>query len=400
MSQLNAATLAVRALRHQPLTTALNLLLMAIGIGMMTFVLSAAAQLEGRTSRDAQDIDLVIGAKGSPLQLIMSSILHIDIPTGNIPYSALGELKANPMVRNVIPLALGDSFNGFRIVGTDQRYMALYGGRLAAGHTFGATMQAVFGSQAASATGVKVGSIFAGSHGLAQGGEQHAHAPYRVTGILEPTGSVLDRLVLVSVDSVWRVHDTDPDEEPVSHADAERELTALLVQYASPLAAINLPRWVNSHPRLQAAQPALEAAKLFRLLGVGADVLRAIAYGVLVVAALSMLVALYNALEQRRTDLAILRALGAPPRKLLQQMLAQGLMLSLGGGVLGWLLGHAGVALLAHMLAAEQNLSIDPWTCAPAEVWLALLAVMVGVCASAIPAVRAYRTDIAASLAR
>lgn len=400
MNQINAVTLALKALRHKPLSTTLNLLLMAIGIGMMTFVLSAASQLEDTATRDADGIDLVVGAKGSPLQLIMSSIFHIDIPTGNIPLSAQAELQANPMVLQVIPLALGDSFQGFRIVGTSHDYIDHYGGQLAQGQLYAQPMEAVFGAQAASAAGAVVGASFAGSHGLAMGGEEHKHAPYKVVGILKPTGTVLDRLVLTSVASVWRVHETDPDEAPAVHDDADRELTALLVRYASPLAVVSLPRWVNQQARLQAAQPALEAAKLFRIVGAGAEVLRAIAAGVLLVAALSMFVALYNALEERRTDLAILRTLGAPPGKLFRQMLAQGLLLAMGGAALGWVLGHVGIAILSRMLAADQNLSLAPWTIDPSEVWLLLVTLAVGLLASVIPAVRAYRTDIAQTLAR
>jgi len=242
-----------------------------------------------------------------------------------------------------------------------------------------------------------VGARFAGAHGLAAGGELHDHAPYTVTGILQPTGTVLDRLILTPVASVWRVHETDPDEQPTAPATAPgRELTAVLVQYASPLAAIGLPRWVNAQPRLQAAQPAVEAARLFTLLGAGVDVLRAIAAGVLLVATLSLFVALYGALQQRALDMAILRTLGASPAKLLRLLLAQGLLLSLAGAAIGWLLGHAGIAVLEWL----QPLDLQPWRIAAGEAWLAVTAVAVGLLAAALPAVRAYRTDIAATLAR
>ena len=175
--------------------------------------------------------------------------------------------------------------------------------------------------------------------------------------------------------------------------------SAVLVRYASPLAAISLPRWVNSQTRLQAAQPAVEAARLFELVGVGADVLRAIAAIVLAVACLSMFVALYHALEERKTDLAILRALGAPPRKLLLLLLTQGLALALGGAVLGWLLGHCGVGLLGALMEGQQNLALSAWSVDPQEAWLLPAALLVGLAASIVPAVRAYRTDIAATLA-
>lgn len=399
MRRLNAVTMALAALRHKLLATCLNLLLMAIGVAMMTFILSASHQLEDGALRDANGIDMVVGAKGSPLQLILSSIYHIDIPTGNIPAAAEAQLAANPLVAEAIPLALGDSYQGYRIVGSTFDYIHHYGGQVASGVRFGGTMQVVLGAEVARRTRMALGARIAGSHGLVAGGEVHSHAPYTVVGILQPTGTVLDRLIVTPVASVWRVHETDPD-EPHAHVDeAQHEVTALLVRYASPLAAISLPRWVNSQTRLQAAQPALESAKLFELVGVGADVLRAIAAIVLAVAGLSMFVALYHALEERKTDLAILRALGAPPHKLLLLLLTQGLALALGGAVLGWLLGHAGVGLLGALMEGQQNLALSAWAIDPQEAWLLPAALLVGLLASIVPAVRAYRTDIAATLA-
>lgn len=400
MRRLNAWTLSLAALADTPLSTTLNLIMMAMGIGMMTFILSVSTQLERRASQDAAGIDLVVGAKGSPFQLILSSVFHIDIPTGNIPLEAAASLRANPMVAQAIPLALGDSYQGFRIVGTDASYPAHFHASLARGAMFGAPMEAVFGAQAARESGVAVGASFAGSHGLTQGGESHGHASYRVVGILRPTGTVLDRLVLTPVASVWRVHETDPDEPHDPSAAQHRELTALLVKYRSPLAAVSLPRWVNNQAQLQSAQPALESARLFKLVGVGADVLRAIAAAVLVIAALSMFVALYNALEERQADLAILRALGAAPGKVLRLLLVQGCILALGGALLGWLAGHGAVAVAARWMAEDQDFALSGRTLLPQEALLPLLALAIGCVAAAIPAWRAYRIDIAGTLAR
>jgi putative ABC transport system permease protein len=405
MMRINAFTLALKSLRHKALSTTLNLVLMAVGIAMMTFVLSASRQLEDSALRDAQGIDLVVGAKGSPLQLILSSVYHIDIPTGNIPLAAQAQMAQNRMVKKVIPLALGDSYHGFRIVGTNADYIRHYGGEPAAGKLFDAPLQAVLGAQVAARTGAIIGAKFAGSHGIAQGGEEHANAPFTVVGILNPTGTVLDRLVITPVESVWRVHEIQhgidtSDKEEKAAMDEERELTALLIQYASPLAAVTMPRFINSQGELQAAQPAFESAKLFRMLGVGVDVLRGIAALVLLSAALSMFVALYNALEERKTDLAILRTLGAPPAKLLLLLLAEGLTLALAGALLGWIFGHAAVEVLGQLLSRDQNLSLSGWTVAPDEAWLALVAVCVGLAAALVPALRAYRTDIAKTLTR
>lgn len=401
---MNSILLALKSLRFKPLATTLNIILMAVGITMMTFVLSASKQLEDNAMRDAQGIDLVVGAKGSPLQLILSSIYHIDIPTGNIPLATQGLLEKNRLIKKVIPLALGDSYNGFRIVGTNHDYISHYDGVVATGKLFDAPMQAVFGAKAAARTGAAIGGTFLGSHGLSRGGEVHKNAPYQIVGILKPTGTVLDRLVLTPVDSVWKVHEIVNgidvnDKEEKEAMDADRELTALLVEYASPLATVTMPRYINSQTDLQAAQPALEAAKLFRLLGVGVEVLRGIALIVLLSAGLSMFVALYNALEERKTDLAILRILGAPPFKLFTLLLFEGLLLAIGGALLGWVLGHVAVEVLGRALSDDQNLTLSGWIASPDEAWLLAVAAVVGLMSALIPAIRAYRTDIATTLA-
>ncbi|WP_334190030.1 FtsX-like permease family protein [Noviherbaspirillum sp.] len=403
--RMNAFSLAVKSLRHRPLSTALNLLLMAVGVAMMTFLLAASEQLKNNAMRDVQGIDLVVGAKGSPLQLILSSVYHVDIPTGNIPLATQAQLASNRMVRKAIPLALGDSYRGFRIVGTTGDYITHYNGVIATGKLFDSPMQAVFGADAAERVGAGLGMQFAGAHGLAQGGEQHADAPFTVVGILKRTGTVLDRLVLTPVESVWRVHEVEHgidvnDKEEKAAMDEERELTALLVQYASPLAAVSLPRFINSQGELQAAQPAFESARLFRMLGVGVDVLRGVAAFVLLAAALSLFVALYNALEERRTDLAILRTLGAPPARLFMLLLAEGLLLALVGAALGWAIGHIAVEVLGQVLSRDQNLYLSGWIVTPDEIWLLPVAACVGLLASLLPAIRAYRTDIAATLSR
>jgi putative ABC transport system permease protein len=401
---MNSISLALKSLRFKPLATTLNIILMAVGIAMMTFVLSASKQLEDSAMRDAQGIDLVVGAKGSPLQLILSSIYHIDTPTGNIPLATQALLEKNRLIKKVIPLALGDSYQGFRIVGTNHDYVTHYDGEIATGRLFDAPMQAVFGAKAAERTGAVVGATFVGSHGLSRGGEVHKNAPYQIVGILKPTGTVLDRLVLTPVDSVWKVHEVvngiDVNNKEEKEAmDADRELTALLVQYASPLATVTMPRYINSQTDLQAAQPALEAAKLFRLLGVGVEVLRGIALIVLFSAALSMFVALYNALEERKTDLAILRTLGAPPIKLFTLLLFEGLLLAVGGAFVGWGLGHIAVEVLGRALSDDQNLTLSGWMVSPDEAWLLAVAAAVGLLSALIPAIRAYRTDIATTLA-
>jgi len=399
---MNLFRLAWSYLKARPLVTLLNVLLLALGVGTIGFVFLVDRQIGERLDRDARGIDLVVGAKGSPLQLILAGIYHLDAPTGNIPLEAVRTLEANPLVRKVIPLSLGDTLRGFRIVGTIPAYVELYGGELESGRVFGATLEAVLGSSVARTTRLGVGDRFAGSHGLAEGGAEHADA-YVVVGILKPTGTVLDRLVLVSTESVWHVHEGHAAGNAAAeheHRDDDREVTVLLVRYASPIAAASLPRKINAETNLQAASPAYESARLFRMIGVGADVIRAFGGVVLATAALSLFIALYHALNERAYDIAVLRTLGARPAWIAMMLLAEALLLAAVGGVLGLLLAHALVVVLASWLSAQDSLSISASALSADELWLLAPALLAGMLAAIFPGWRAARADISATLAR
>ena len=270
------ALLSLRYLVSRPLTALLNLLLLSLGLASITFVLLVSAQLDQAFERDLAGIDAVVGAKGSPMQLILSGVFHIDVPPGNVPLADVQALAANPQVAQVIPLSLGDSYRGFRIVGTTPDYIAHYGARLAAGTAWAAPLQAVAGAQAAREAALAPGVRFAGSHGLGGGGHAHGDTPYTVAGVLAPCGCVLDRLILTATESVWQVHEkaTAVDEEDRKALEAEREVTMALIRYRSPLAAVTFPRFVNTTTDMQAAAPAVEITRLLRMVGVGTDVLR------------------------------------------------------------------------------------------------------------------------------
>jgi putative ABC transport system permease protein len=390
---VNLPAISLAYLRARPLATALNLLLLALGIATITVLLLATAQLEERMGRDARGVDLVAGAKGSPMQLVLSSVFHLDAPTGNIPLEDAQALSRHPAVKKAIPLALGDSFQGHRIVGTNHDYPAHYGAQLAAGRLWKEPMEAVLGADVAAGARLAVGSTFTGAHGLAAGGDAHDEEPFKVVGVLAPSGSVLDRLVLTSVESVWEIH------EHGGKPAQRRELTALLIQYATPIAAAMLPRQVNASATLQAASPAYESARLFRMIGVGVDVLRAFGALLILVAGLSVFIALLNALEDRRYDLAVMRMLGASRAKLMGLMLLEGATLAAMGGIAGVALGHLFAELLGVALKTAQQTAVTGWAWDPREPWLLALAVGVGIAAALVPAWRAYRTDVAPVLA-
>jgi putative ABC transport system permease protein len=390
---MNLASISFSYLRARALNSILNVLLLALGIAIITLLLLATAQLEERMRRDARGIDLVAGAKGSPM--------HLDVPTGNSPLKETREIAAHRMVKHTIPLALGDSYKGFRIVGTNHDYVQHYGGKLEAGRLWEKALEAVLGVEVAERAGLKVGDKFIGAHGVGdKPGDEHGESPYLVVGVLSRSGAVLDRLVLTAVESVWAIHDEHQGMDKKAAAEEEREITALLIQYASPLAAAMLPRYINNNSTMQAASPAYETARLFSIFGVGVDVLRGFALVLILSAGLSLFIALYNALAERRYDLAVMRALGARPAKLMALMLFEGLLLAFLGAAFGLVLGHLLTEALGTMLKSAQQVAVTGFTWVPGELWLVALALAVGVVSALLPAWRAYRTDIAHTLAQ
>jgi putative ABC transport system permease protein len=264
------------------------------------------------------------------------------------------------------------------------------------------------------ASGLKIGDRFVGSHGLAAGGPVHADRPYTVVGVLAPTASVLDRLVLTPIESVWEVHgmrnpflsghehEPEADQQAPLGRPAEvrpLEVTALLIHYNSPLGAVEVPLEVNREGGLQAASPALETARLLSLVGVGLDTLRGFGLLLIASAGLSVFIALWNAMQERRYDLAVMRTLGASRRVLFVQPLIEGLILAGGGAILGLLIGHGVATIVGGLLRQAQDMGLTGLTWRPEEFYVLLLALGVGLVSAVLPAIQAYRTDIAQVLA-
>lgn len=396
--------LAFRYLWARPLATVLNLVLLTLGLASITFVLLVTAQVNRSFQRDLAGIDLVVGAKGSPMQLILAGVFHIDVPPGNVKLADVQKLAAHPMVAKVIPLSLGDSFQGFRIVGTTPDYLAHYQLQLAQGDAWSQPMETVVGAQVAKAVGLKPGDSFVGGHGLGAGGRSHGDTPYTVKGVLAACGCVSDRLVLTSTESVWHVHEPHAamggKEEDHAEHDEDREVTMALVRYRTPLAAASLPRMVNSQTPMQAAAPAIEVTRLLRMLGVGSEVLQGVGAVLLLTAALSVFIALWSAVRERRADLAMLRMLGASPGKVASLLLAEGLWLAILASALGLALGHGLAAIVGEVLRAQQSLPVSGAVWLPQEAWVPAVAVLTAGAAALIPAVSAYRVDVAQLLQR
>ena len=463
---MNLLQLSLSNLSLSPLSTAVNILLLSLGTGSIAILLIATHLLSAALIRDAADIDLVVGAKGSPLQLVLSGLYHADIPTGNIRLSEARTWMEHPMVESAIPLSLGDSHKGFRIVGTNEDYVDIYDGQLAEGKLPSNLLEIAIGSSVSKATGLSLGATFAGQHGLDGAGHAHDEDSYTVVGIFEASDTVLDRLLITTLESVWLVHgESRPNSETYDttqtnrshehedvHADAEAEaseamlddhhenehvkhqhqhehehedehedeliseydgdrerqttayaeaqaITVLLIKYATPIAAITLPRKINDESALQAASPAYEITRLLQVIGIGIGWLQAFAAILVASAVLSIFAALYASLKARRNDLAVLRCLGATRSELFMLLLFEGVILTTAGIVFGLIAAHGGIELAAIALGDAQNFPFTGFVWAPTEFVLVGGLLAAGVLSSLIPSWQAYSTDVPRTLA-
>lgn len=413
---MNLLKLSWSYLQKKKLNTFLNTLLLAFGVGIIIFLLLVLHQAEEKLRNNAQGIDYVIGAKGSPLQLILNAIYHMDSPTGNIPLAEANAIARNKrMVKRAIPLALGDSYKAYRIVGTTHEYVDFYKGKIAQGKLWQKNFEVTIGATVAKKLGLKVGSKFNSAHGL-EDDEDLAHKEHAfvVTGILQRSNTVVDRLVLTNIESVWEVHGQHNDEKHAHEADSnhkeeeehpfvkkkEKEITAMLIQRRSNMAIVMIPAIANRSDKIQAVSPAREYLNLLENIGIGADVLQYFAYIIIGIAGLSIFIALYNALKEREYDLAIMRTLGATRFKLFIHIILEGALLASVGAALGFLLGHGAVELTGQMMSDSSQMSLTGWQWLPAELGVIVLVLGVALVAALIPAIQIYRIDISKTLSR
>lgn len=441
MYKLTWANLVAR-----PLPTFLTIATLASAVALISIMMQFSNHTSERLERDLAGVDLVVGAKGSPLQLILSSLIHVDIPTGNIPLSEAQAIMKAPLTKMSVPLALGDSFRGFRIVGTNEKYLDLYQANLAEGRIWEKSQQVVIGSEVSRQLDMQMGQQFVGAHGLSFSGEDlhtHDHVIYEVVGILEPQASIIDQLILTPVDSVWDAHaghaaddhehdheghdheGHDHEEGPHNHEEHDhgedahdhdheghdhdhdsaalanletmppgnQEITALLVQYSSPIAAVSMPREINERSGLQAAAPATEIARLYNLSSGLTDAAKLLAIIMTFIGGLSIFVAFSNAAVHKVYDIALLRAMGAKPRDVFIQQIFEGIIASFFSGVLGIGLAHSLLVIAAATYDPLAVFGLNGSVFYSNELYLLFGTILVGVAAAVWPAVNSYRID-------
>lgn len=424
---MNIIQFNFKQIKSHSLSSVLNIILFATGVTVISSIFLLKSSFENQMDKNTGGIDLVVGAKGSPLQLILSGIYHIDYPTGNVHYNEAIELSKNPLIKQAIPLALGDNYNGFRIVGTNKAYPDIYKGQLQMGSLWQKDFDVTIGSKVASKTGLKIGRQFAGVHGLAAESDHvHESTPYTVTGIFKETGTVLDQLILTNIEGVWKIHeshehdldhseaeernnhntdgehdhehDTDCDH---SHEDHEhpKEITSLLIQYQSPMGAITLPRLINKSTNMQAASPVQEINRLYSLLGIGIEALTYISGFIIFISALSIFISLLNSLKERKYELALIRVMGGSRFRLFAIVILEGISLAIIGYLVGFIVSRLAMFFLSSYTDNNFNYTLQEWV-TPTDLSLLIASIIIGAAAAVIPAIKAMKTNISKTLSQ
>ena len=375
------AKIAWKNVIHKPLNTALCICLLTFGVGIITLLLLMQYQLEQKFRQDLKDIDLVVGAKGSPLQLVLSTIYHLDAPNGNISLAEARKIIENPMVEKAIPLAYGDMYQGYRILGTTDNYLKKYDAQLREGQLFASKMEITLGADVAQRTGLRIGATFFGTHGNSKDEHLHDNHAYTVVGILEKTNTVLDNLLLTNLESIWKVYANHPTISPPidtlhattldlkhDHHDHENhqhklpsviadsmDITAILLKYKTKRSVLSMPRLINEQTNMQAVLPALEINRLFYLIGIGVSTLKLIAGSIMLMAGFSVFFVLYDRLKERRYELALLRTVGYKQAHLFGLLVSEGVILAFLGYISGWGLSRLGLQWVNQQTQHDLN---------------------------------------------
>ena len=450
---VNLAAIAWKSIRQRGLASSLTALSVALGVMLMVAVLVIYGILQSTFSQRAINYDLIVGnAKGDPLQLVLSTVYHISPPIGNLPYRYFLELKKDVRVTVAIPVAMGDTTErgGFPIVGTVPEFFDVeYAPKRpfmvkADGHGFRRPFDAYIGDRVARDNGWEVGTKLKLVHGGAETGHVH-NEEFEVVGLLAPTGTPHDKTVYVNLEGFYQIqgHEKPLKEaiererkffsEPALNDDqlneeiakiekkfgkhdhshdghdheghmhdlpvVQKEVTAILLQCKSSIAANLLGGELKKGNQSQGVNPIVPMQKLLtEILGPVQVLLLVMTSLIVLVSGIGIFVSIYNSMSARRREIAIMRALGAQRGTVLSIVLAESVILCVGGGLLGLLFGHGLVFAAAPIVAIKTGLIVDPRAFSAYEFVLFPVLFALGVLVGFLPGMTAYRTDVAESL--
>ena len=411
--------LALRSLWNRRTTAALTLFSIAVSVALLLGVQKMRSAARDSFANTVSGVHLIVGARSGPLNLLLYSVFRVGDATANVSWASYQKIASHPDVAWTIPISLGDSHRGFRVMGTSTGYFAHYryaGERtleFADGQPFADLYAVVLGAEVAQRLGYRLGSAIIVSHGLGNVSfAQHQDKPFRVTGILKRTGTPVDHTVHVSLEALSAIHlgwqsGTPPPRSERQSSDAARQadltpdsLTAFLVSMRSPTMTFTMQRAINQYRAepLTAVIPGVALKQLWDLVGIADTALMVIAGFVVLAGLLGMLTAILTSLNERRREMAVMRSVGAGPRHIFSLLIAEAGLLAFLGVLLGLALTYLGLALAQPVLAQKYGIFLA--TTGPNRYDLALLAAVVvaALALGALPAWRAYRNTLSDGL--
>ena len=411
-------TLAVRSAWNRKLTLGLTLLSIALSVALLIGVERVRQDAQDSFAQSVSGTDLVVGARTSPVQLMLYAVFHIGDATNNIHWQAYKDIAANPAVAWTIPISMGDSHHGFPVVGTTADYFEHfhYGDSqpltFSSGKPFAGLFDAVVGAEVASHLGYHLGDKIILSHGMGGIGlTEHADKPFTITGILAPTGTPVDRTVHVSLEAIEAIHldwqggakipgFSIPEKYVTKFDLTPKEVTAILVGLKSRAGVFKMQRFVNDYhdEPLLAVLPGVALDQLWQVVGVAERALLAVSGMVVVVGLCGLVAVILASLNERRRELAILRSVGARPMDVFLLLSTEGLFITLFGTLTGMLLLTALTAALAPLIQSHYGLVIAPRFISSDELGLLGIVMGVSLLASLAPGYGAYRLSLADGL--
>lgn len=422
---MNLFQIVLKNIKQRKLSAALTIISTLLGVALVIAILVIKQESEDAFNQTATGYELIVGPKGSPLQVTLNTIYHIGLPVNNMPYRTYDLISKDRRVKLAIPYVMGDNYKNFRIIGTSEKFFTEFeyqkGKRYSfqTGRQFENENEAVIGNDVAEKTGMKIGDTFIGSHGVEayEYAEEHDEHKFTVTGILNKTFTPNDKVIFIPMESVWEMHYHGEEESTIDtihsgheHGEVHKHefpeerktITSILVSLKSPVYFDLLRRQINDDKfegiNAQAIIPVLEIMQLFEIIGNINSVLLIVAYMVIIVAVISILVSIYNTINERKRDIAIMRALGASRGKIFGMIILEGLFISFIGAILGVFAGHLAVYVFSPLISAKTGILITGLTFNIFELYLVLGTIILSVLVSILPAVKAYRTDVAKNL--
>ncbi|NND77250.1 MAG: FtsX-like permease family protein [Flavobacteriales bacterium] len=391
--------LAWKNIVAKPLNALLSILLLTLGVALISITILMSKNLDENLKKNIKGVNMVIGAKGSPLQIILSSLYHIDAPTGNISLNEANKIAKHFLVKSAVPLSYGDSYKGTRIVGTDISFVHHYELKIKEGKMFSSAFEVCIGSSVAEKFDLKQGDEFFSQHGMDENAEQHTSDPFKVVGIFERSNTIADELIICDLKDIWHVHDHGHDHEHEEgdghvHEEEEKEITAMLISFRNKNANMMLPRMVNDQSTTQAALPAIEIDRLFSLLGFGFSTLRAIALVLMIISGSSIFISMLQALTARKFELALMKSMGASRLKLFFLLLLESTILGSIGVILGLVISRGVMVVVSEVTEKQYKYQLTSLGLEREELMLIIATFAIVLLASFLPAYRAGRINI------